>query len=328
MPQISVIVPVYKVEPYIHSCVDSILEQTYTDFELILVDDGSPDNCGAICDEYAKKDNRIKVIHKSNEGAASARNVGLKCARGDYIAFIDSDDAVAPVYIERLYDMITENDADISSIGKSIDFSDKETVGSLSPVCCDSVEVISGREACFSIYNMDDKVSIVPWGKLYKKKLFDEIKYPVGMICEDDATTPKLYFLSDKVAINRDKTYFYRQQPNSVMHRKFTEKRFDGVRAVDICIDFFQQRNEDEIVRLAKRSRLVIQSKIVIQAYKANAKDEIPKKYKMTKLRALRNIYRYASDDTFTWYLSQIWPHIEKPYSYFRKIKQIFGLNR
>jgi len=114
IPLISIIVPVYKVEQYLHRCVDSILSQTYDNFELILIDDGSPDGCPAICDEYTKNDSRVHVIHQVNQGLAEVRNVGVKQAHGEYIAFIDSDDFVSPNYIETLYSGVVDYDADIS----------------------------------------------------------------------------------------------------------------------------------------------------------------------------------------------------------------------
>ena len=117
MPKISVIVPVYNVEKYLHECVDSILTQTFTDFELILVDDGSPDNCPVICDEYASKDKRIKVIHKENGGGAQSRNVGLDCSRGAYIGFVDSDDHILPDMYEKMFCRIEEEQADIACCG-------------------------------------------------------------------------------------------------------------------------------------------------------------------------------------------------------------------
>ena len=113
-PLISVVIPIYKVEKYLCECVDSVINQTYTNLEIILVDDGSPDNCPAICDDYASKDSRIKVIHKENGGQSSARNAGIKIAKGEYISFIDSDDYVSPVYIEQLYSTLKRSGAGLS----------------------------------------------------------------------------------------------------------------------------------------------------------------------------------------------------------------------
>ena len=326
MPTISVIVPVYKVEPYIRQCVESLLGQTYSNFELILVDDGSPDSCGAICDEYAEKDSRVRVVHQKNAGASAARNAGVKTAAGEYIAFIDSDDIVCEKYLESLYSAALDSDADITICQSESGTKIPATFGKDNEQ--NGLSVMTGREACFSVYRMDGVIPIPPWGKLYRKHLFNGIEYPVGMICEDDATTPRLCYVSSKVALINDKLYFYRLQPNSVMNQKFSEKRFDGVRAVDICIDYFNKVGDNELVECAKKARLVMQSKIVVQAYKNNAESAIPAQYKMGKVRALMNIYGYANDDVFTWYLTQIYPKLERPYSYFRKIKQIFGIQK
>ena len=145
MPIISVIVPVYKVEPYLARCVDSILAQTYTDFELILVDDCSPDNCGAMCDAYAEQDKRIRVIHKKNGGLSDARNVGIEFAKGDYITFIDSDDLVHPQTFELLMQSLKKSEAEISMCGFQR-FTDAIPCSHISAE--DSWRVISGREAC------------------------------------------------------------------------------------------------------------------------------------------------------------------------------------
>ena len=124
MPQITVIVPVYKVEPYLHRCVDSILAQTFTDFELILVDDGSPDNCGAICDEYAAKDSRVRVIHQANGGLSAARNAALSIATGKYAAFVDSDDEIVPHHLETAIHYM-EQGFDLLSFGFTLSYDDE-----------------------------------------------------------------------------------------------------------------------------------------------------------------------------------------------------------
>ena len=167
MPTISVIVPVYKVEKNIHRCVDSILGQTYADFELILVDDGSPDNCGAICDEYAAKDSRVVVIHQKNGGLSSARNAGIDIATGAYISFVDSDDYIYPNYLERLYEVLVEFDADIS-VCKMIEFSNdipQLRESNSVPKAYHNIEI------CNMLCDYRKAIGIVEaCGKLYKKK--------------------------------------------------------------------------------------------------------------------------------------------------------------
>ena len=326
MPEISVIVPVYRVEPYLRRCVDSILSQTFTDFELILVDDGSPDNCGAICDEYALKDSRVRVIHKQNGGLSDARNAGIDMAKGEFLTFIDSDDLVAPEYLNRLYRSIKSSAAEIS-ICNMLPFKDGSSPQIEEQNSNDSKRIISGRDACLSIYRMDGTVPIMAWGKLYKSSLFNGIRYPVGLIHEDDATTPKLFYLANKIAQIGDKLYLYRSRADSIMSQPFSAKRFDCLSAVDSCIMFFKHNQDDELVQLAKRTQLVMQSKTVLLAYSNDAIEQIPACYRMHKWKALRNIYKWTSNNTYSWYLSLVHPKLVRPHSYWVKIRQILGMD-
>ena len=328
MPIISVSVPVYNVEPYLRQCVDSILAQTFTDFELILVDDGSPDNCGAICDEYAEKDRRIHVIHQANGGLSAARNAGLDWmfanSTSRYVTFIDSDDMVDENYLEKLLAALEENDADIS-VCDMLSFCNDEDV--LKMAGNDNVSTaMSGREACLSIYRMDGKVPVMAWGKIYKTNLFKDIRYPVGMVHEDDATTPELFYKSKTVILTNDILYFYRQREGSITNKLFTAARFDGVKAVERCIAFFEQQNDRELSELARINRLVVQSKIVIRAYGDHAQKAVPKEYAMPERKALRNIRKWTSDDTYTWYLSLVHPKWVKSHSYIQKIRSLLRL--
>ena len=215
MPQISVIVPVYKVEPYLHKCVDSILVQTFTDFELILIDDGSPDNCGNICDEYAEKDSRVKVIHQKNGGLSAARNAGLDWvfanSSSEWIAFVDSDDYVAENYLELLYEAATENNADLAMCGfKRVDDKDKEIEGSI--YFADSV---ANKVESFQLI-ADYPWTVVAWGKLYKRELFDNIRYPIGKISEDEFVIHKILCKTEKVALNSNQSYYYVDRKESL----------------------------------------------------------------------------------------------------------------
>lgn len=322
---ISVIVPVYKVEPYLHQCVDSILAQTFTDFELILVDDGSPDNCGSICDEYAKQDDRVRVIHQENGGLSAARNAGIDAAKGEYITFIDSDDMISETYLKRLYHAIGNSDIAICDMQS---FEAEDEIES-SNTCTESrLTLITGREACLSIYHMDGKVPIMAWGKLYRANLFGEICYPVGMIHEDDATTPKLLFQSNRISMIPEKLYYYRTRPDSITGQQFSAKRFDCIKAIQSCIDFFREAGEAELVKLAENAQKVTQSKMVIRAYNEDCVEQIPSNYSMTKWSALRYIHDFCMYDTFCWYLSLVYPKLVRPYTYLAKIKQIITLRR
>lgn len=215
MPQISVIVPVYKVEPYLHKCVDSILAQTFTDFELILVDDGSPDSCGKICDEYAEKDSRVKVIHQENGGLSAARNAGLDWvfanSNSEWIAFVDSDDYVADNYLELLFNAAKGNDADLSMCGfKRVDDKDKEIKGSLN-----FADIVADKVESFQLI-ADYPWMVVAWGKLYKRELFDNIRYPIGKISEDEFVIHKILWKTEKVALNSSQSYYYVDRKESL----------------------------------------------------------------------------------------------------------------
>lgn len=221
MATISVIVPVYKVEKYIHRCVDSILAQTFTDFELILVDDGSPDNCGAICDEYVAKDSRIIVIHQENGGQAAARNRGIEYALSycdsDWICFIDSDDWVNKTYLEGLYQAAFECECPISVCDFVKDESEIKTI------CRADIHHISPME----LYNDYFYIVQSPWCKLFSKELFlnSEYRFPEGILYEDSALIYKIVFSQEQIAFTNYSTYYYFQRPDSSMNANWNPKR-------------------------------------------------------------------------------------------------------
>lgn len=239
MPKISVIVPVYKVEKYIHRCVDSILNQTFTDFELILVDDGSPDNCGKICDEYAEKDNRIHVIHKENGGLSDARNVGIDWAfehsDSEWITFIDSDDWIHPRYLELLYNAVVETNSAICICGY------EETTGKETTVDENifKAEIIN-TEFFYSEHIVN---AVVAWGKLYKKDLFREIRYPVGKLHEDEFTTYKVLFQYNSIAYVSQPLYFYFINSEGITKSEWSPKRLDALDAYEEQLLFFSANN-------------------------------------------------------------------------------------
>ena len=212
---ISVIVPVFRVEKLLSRCVDSILAQSYKSIEIILVDDGSDDNCPAICDRYALMDDRIVVIHKKNGGLSDARNTGIKAAKGKYITFIDSDDSVEPNYIQQLYSTIVEAGADIAVCGYTVILPKKEIAHSSSKKM-----ILNQSESLEKIlYHQDFDVASV--AKLYKKSLFRTVKFPVGENYEDSSTTYRLIMLSKTVSCNMNSQYNYIVRNNSIMTHDF-----------------------------------------------------------------------------------------------------------
>lgn len=246
MPAISVIVPVYKVEQYLRRCVDSILGQTYNDFELILVDDGSPDNCGTICDDYARKDSRVIVIHQENGGLSAARNAGIDWAFANsdsqWLFFVDSDDFLHPESLQRLLDAALELNVDLSIGGYA------ETSGKHPAIY--SEELIPKLWKFREFFIRENVNAIVAWGKLYRKALFKEIRYPVGKIHEDEYTTYKLLYVCENVVVISAPLYGYYVNLEGITKRSWTPKRLDVLTAFQERIVFFREHRDRELVRL------------------------------------------------------------------------------
>lgn len=223
---ISVIVPVYNVEHYLNRCVDSILAQTYSDLEILLVDDGSTDNSGAICDAYARQDARVQVIHKKNAGQAAARNDAIDIARGSYLGFVDSDDFIDCRMFEILYQDLTEHDAQISIVTFQEFTEEKEVTVSRNLM---SIECQAGEKILQKLL-LEEKIGDFSWNKLYRRELFKEIRYPVGRMMEDQGIMYKLVDQCTKVTYRPIRLYFYYQRPDSTLHRrtlKFYEDKWD-----------------------------------------------------------------------------------------------------
>ena len=223
-PLISVIVPVYKVEKYLDRCINSIVNQTYRNLEIILVDDGSPDKCPLLCDEWQKKDERIRVIHKENGGLSSARNAGLDIATGELIGFVDSDDFILPEMYEYLYGLIIENDADLS-ICESIDVNEDGIANQSELQEEDEViNILSGREALEELI-MHSWHYVLAWNKLYRAYIFRNIRYYEGRINEDLFIIHHVLDQCRKVAATNKKLYMYTMRDDSIMGK--TSKSFD-----------------------------------------------------------------------------------------------------
>lgn len=245
MPQISVIVPVYKVEKYINRCVDSILAQTFTDFELILVDDGSPDNCGEICDEYAAKDSRIHVIHQKNGGLSAARNAGIDWAfansDSEWLFFVDSDDWIHPKSLEVLMNGFVSTKQSIIIGGY------EETEGAtpfvntmqLTPQIWDVKEY-------FDQYYINANVA---WGKLYSMKLFRNLRFPVGRVHEDEFTTYKALFQCKTVAVIQQPLYAYYRNTAGITKSGWNISRLDAFLAFDKRAEYFKEHNDEEMYK-------------------------------------------------------------------------------
>lgn len=231
MHLISIIVPIYNVEKYLNKCIDSIINQTYKNIEIILINDGSEDNSGKICDKYAKEDSRIKVIHKKNGGLSDARNVGIDASQGDYIAFIDSDDWVDLYMIERLYNLIIQHKADIVQ-GDYIEVYDEDNI--LKNITKEEINFYNSNQMLEYLYGEKYVKTVVVWNKLYKKELFDQIRFPKGRLHEDEFTTYKVIHRANTIIDSNLPVYYYRQRESSIMNSDFNIKRFD---ILDACIE-------------------------------------------------------------------------------------------
>ena len=218
-PKISIIVPIYKIERYLRQCIDSILTQTFTDYELLLIDDGSPDGCPAICDKYAEKDERIRVIHKPNGGLTSARNEGVENTKGEWIMHIDGDDWVEPTYIEELYNAAINNDADIAICGFRFAFEDGTYIEE-HPTVWDNNKSDSVNRYIASVWT-------TAWGSIHKSSIYKDkgVRSPKNItFCEDFHLMIRLIFFANKVVSIDRPLYFYRQQQSSIVHSTSFEK--------------------------------------------------------------------------------------------------------
>lgn len=324
MPAISVIVPVYKVEPYLRPCLDSILAQTFQDFELILVDDGSPDNCGAICDEYSAKDSRVHVIHQENGGLSAARNAGIDWAFANsdskWITFVDSDDLLRLDSLFYLYQAAAEQKAEIAVCLMS-EFPEDEVPGPAPGT--GPTRLITGHEAVLNLYSDQPKIYVSACCKLYKKaNLFDGIRFPVGKLHEDQAVTPIILSRAASVAVVDRSLYCYRLRGDSIMHTDFSIKRYDDIYGVEQCINYFHCSRAPELEEAASRRRTEMICVFSLLARKNGIYAEVPQEYRIGKLRALRWLIMNLSDDRYSYQLAKIHPKQIRPHVYWRKLKK------
>lgn len=219
---VSVIVPVYKVEPYLEQCIESIAGQTFRELEIILVDDGSPDRCGEICDRWAKRDGRIRVIHRENGGLSAARNTGLSAARGEYLCFVDSDDYLEKDAVGRLLEALNAGGAQIAACNFVFENGEEAAEGTplLKPYQIEQEMLLSGKEVMRLMDQGKYIFSEVVWNKLYKREIFAEIRFPEGKLHEDEFLFHKLLYPVSRVACIPYVGCHYRRRPGSIMKQE------------------------------------------------------------------------------------------------------------
>lgn len=286
---VSIIVPVYNVESYISDCIKSILKQTYLDAEIILVDDGSTDRSGDICEKFAEDNSKIKVIHKENGGLSDARNTGLEAAEGEFIAFIDADDCIDGVMIETLYTACIKYSADISvcnykRINEEIHFDDLINRDSRG-----THFIYTNCEALNKVYSSEGKgISFIACNKLYRKALFTEnnIIYPLGKFHEDEYTTYKLFYFSKCIYATDAVLYYYRIRGGSIMRGNYNFKSFNGVEARKGAVEFFYSYEAEELLQKAFyvycKTSILFWMKTYLEA---------PKEYKQEFLKQIKTLF-------------------------------------
>ena len=275
---ISVIVPVYRVEKYLPACIDSILNQTFTDFELILVDDGSPDRCPEICDETAKRDARVRVIHQVNAGLSAARNAGIEAAHGAWLSFVDSDDYIAPHFCEKLYQTAQRTDADcVMCSVQNVDESGKSIDSALMRV---ADEVKTGQEVLQKIGRDDVTPYLTAWNKLYRRKLFNTLRYPAGRQNEDVFVFAELFCQVQRAACVAEPLYFYRKRIDSIMNSAVTLRNLDEMWAYVNCFEHLQQDDEESILKETEKR---VFAKLTGVYYRVTEEDRYSNKMKQAK---------------------------------------------
>ena len=325
---ISVIVPVYKVEEYIHRCIDSILAQTFTDFELILVDDGSPDNCGKICDEYALIDNRVHVIHKENGGLSDARNAGIDWvflhSNSEWLTFIDSDDWIHIMYLKALLVGAQKTESSIV-IGAF-----QQTTGELPVVNVDNLKAnLIETEKLFCEKHIN---AVVAWGKLYAKKLFNAKRFPIGKLHEDEYITYKLLFQQKKIAFIDEPIYAYYVNPKSITGQSWSQKRMDRIQAYMEQLEFFKNNGMDHAWKYVQWSFIRDLAIGINHLYGIDKKEYVIRKRQLRS--AIRKYIKYQSynDKDLRMIYSAAYPN-EAKIKYvvkkkFQSVRELFATNK
>ena len=238
--KISVIIPIYKVEEYLNECIESAVNQTYKNLEIILVDDESPDNCPKMCDDWAKKDDRIIVIHKKNGGVSDARNTGIRVASGKYLSFLDADDYIENNLFEIAINKLKENDAQIFILGRSYLYGHKKEVK-----YSKDIEIVMDSKEALDKMNMFQYYDVAVWGKVYERDLFKGIEFPKGKLCEDWYTTYKVIAKADRVVYNSTPLYVYRQREYSITHSNNIKINREPIYASKEVFEFIRNNYPD-----------------------------------------------------------------------------------
>ena len=316
---VSIIVPVYNAEQYISRCISCILDQTYRNIELILVDDGSSDKSAQIIDEESGKDKRIVVIHKINGGASDARNMGLSMCRGSYICFVDADDIIDPEYVMTMLSIAKEYDCDIVQC-------DYKKVNSRDIIFTrgdNKISVVSSTDMLNRIYSESNVDTIVLWNKLFKKSVIADIRFPVGIMFEDEVFCPRVIYNASRIAITNSTLYYYYHNNNSVMNMEYSKKKLDIFTALKLRMDFYCKCGLKDLYDkdLYKYMNKLLQNIYLVKKSQIADKSSI-------KRRLISDYWgKYRETLSVSWPLKRkiallIWGILPGSYTFFRKVPQ------
>ena len=315
-PLLSIIVPVYKVENYLPKCIDSILAQTFTDFELILVEDGSPDNCPALCDAAAAKDARIRVIHQKNGGLSAARNAGLDVARGAWIGFVDSDDYIAPEMYEVLYHAVQSTGADLALC----DYAEVDENGAPCPLMHVSLSEgeLTGQEL---LKRASGLVVQLAWNKLYRRAIFTQLRYPEGKLNEDLFLIPEVCLQIQKAVVVPKVLYYYVQRSGSIMGKNKTLRHYDAAEAAQQYWDCLVENKAYEALANAAQYVMGCVSRIYRQLPPALRKAPRSREMLRMQFEVVNRTRRYCTVPGGLWLQSWLLWRFPQTYSRLRDMK-------
>ena len=315
-PLLSIIVPVYDVERYLPKCIDSILAQTFTDFELILVEDGSPDGCPALCDAAAAKDARIRVIHQKNGGLSAARNAGLDVARGEWIGFVDSDDYIAPEMYEALYQAVQSTGADLALC----DYAEVDETGApcLPPYTGLAQRIFTGREL---LKRATNTMAQPAWNKLYRRAIFAQLRYPEGKLNEDLFLIPEVCLQIQKAVVVPKALYYYVQRGGSIMNESKTLRHFDAAEAAQRYWEFLVENAAYDALANAAQYVMGCVSRIYRQLSPALRKAPRSREMLRMQFEVVDRTRRYCAVLGGLWLQSWLLWHFPQTYSWLRDMK-------
>lgn len=248
-PKVSVVIPVYNVEAYLKRCVDSVIGQTYQNIEIVLVDDGSTDSSGKICDEYRENCDRVRVVHQENGGVSLARNTGVDTASGDYVVFVDSDDYAMPTYVEYLVGLALEFDAELAMCGHTVICEDGKRLNYVS-----DFRGVYDKKDCQEKILYQEVLGTSPWGKIYAKRLFEKVRFPAGRLYEDAATVYLFVDEANKIAVGGKPQYYYMVRQNSIVTKTFSRSKLDLLWATDNMAEYLENKYPELHSAILRRS--------------------------------------------------------------------------